>query len=101
MDIFQNLGIEPSFLVLCIGGFCIIAVIIFLGFQFIGGALGAVLGLIELFFNILAGGPIAWCGCLVFLVICGICAFIIVNVLTILPQCGTAEAVNFCRLFGY
>ncbi len=101
MDIFQNLGIEPQFLLLCVGGFCVVAIIIFLGLQVIGGALSAFLGLSELFFNVLAGGPIAWCGCLVFLAICGICAFIVVNILTFLPQCSTAEAVNFCRLLGY
>jgi hypothetical protein len=102
MDLLQglNLGDGAVFAVIC-ALLCVVGLVGAFVLQFITGALGTVLGVFELFLEILQGGPIAWCGCLLVVLICGACSFVTLSLLTIIPQCSTPDAVNLCRFLGY
>jgi hypothetical protein len=82
---------------------CLCGILFVLGFilQFIGGALEIVLNVFGLFFDILSGGPVAWCGCLV--AMCGLCGcgFFLLSSFSLFSTCGTPEQINLCRLFGF
>jgi hypothetical protein len=85
---------------------CCVALLVFggiIGFvlQIFGFGFSIIANFIEFFFNILSGGPVAWCGCLVGLFACAGCGVLTLMVGSALQQCGTAQAVNLCRLFGY
>ena len=82
---------------------CLCGVLFVLGFilQFVGGALELVFSIFGVFFDVLSGGPVAWCGCLV--LICGLCGcgFFAISTFSLLSTCGTPEQINLCRLLGY
>jgi hypothetical protein len=102
MDALLNTA-EPGNLVLlalCCGLLCVGGVFLMLGLQIIGGLLDVFTSIFELFFDVLSGGPVAWCGCLVLL---GGCAGIVglgIMLSQALATCGTPQAVNFCSFFG-
>jgi hypothetical protein len=79
---------------------CASGIVLLLFGQLIGGAFGALFGIVEIFFEFLSAGPVAWCGCLMLLFGCAICSAITLTILQISSTCGTPDAVNFCRLFG-
>jgi len=82
-------------LLLCAGGL-VLAVVL----PVITSLLSFVGGFLEFFLDILTGGPVAWCGCLVVvLLLVGCCGLVALAGFT-LSTCGTQEAVNFCRWFG-
>ncbi|NJO84724.1 MAG: hypothetical protein HC828_19465 [Blastochloris sp.] len=62
------------------------------------GALGDLAGIVT---GIAGGGPVAWCGCLLGLGVCGLCGFFALAVASLFASCGTPNAVNFCALFGF
>src|SRR5688572_5811011 len=98
MEWLQNidLGIVALVLgVLCVGGAAVVIVL-----QVLGGVFGFVFNLFEIFGDLLTGGPIAWCGCLLFLFGCGGCACIIAFAASIFSTCSTPDAVRFCDLIG-
>jgi hypothetical protein len=82
--------------VLCLGGGALLVVL-----QFLGGFIQIIGGLLGFFFELLNGGPLAWCGCLIALG--GGCGLIVLvlYLVQVLPQCGTPQAINLCRLLGY
>lgn len=92
---------EPVLLVICAVALCGLGLVgsIFLNFfSIFFDILGGLLGLV---FEVLGSGPIGWCGCALILGLgCGL-IWLISYLLTVIPQCGTAEAVNLCRLLGY
>ncbi len=67
----------------------------------LGMGLGIITMIINTGLHIVTGGPVVWCGCLVLMMACGGCLLFTVILTTTLPQCGTANAVNLCRFFGY
>ena len=96
MDILSNLDLG---VVLICAGLCCGGIILIFFLQLIGGFFGVFAGLFEIGLEFLAGGPVAWCGCLaaiVFLVICGLLTLSLVGIVS---TCGTPDAVNFCELF--
>lgn len=95
LDGSSGLLIAVCGVLLCVGG-----IVLIFGVQLLGGLLNTLFGFVELFFNILAGGPVAWCGCLVFLFGCILCAALVLGILSILPTCGTEDAINLCRFLG-
>lgn len=97
MDL-QN--IDLGFALLVAGGLCMVGIVVLLVVQVFGTLFGAVFNFIELFGQILSGGPLAWCGCLLFVGACGVCAGTIGIAVSILSTCGTPNAVNFCAVFG-
>ncbi len=80
---------------LCVGG-VILAVVL----PFISGLLGAVSSVFELVIDLFTGGPVAWCGCLLALLLVATCCGLILFAVAVLPTCGTPDAVNFCAWFG-
>lgn len=82
---------------LCCGGLLVGILLPILGF--FGDILGLFGVVFEAFFDILSGGPLAWCGCFLVLFGCFICFGIVVTLVSVLSTCGTPDAVNFCRLF--
>ena len=95
------MNLDPTSIALCLGGLCVVGFVGMFLLQFLGGALQIVGGLIGLVLNGLGGGPIAWCGCIVVLAIaCGLLS-LISYLFSVIPQCGTSQAVNLCRLLGY
>lgn len=81
---------------------CLCGVLVVLGIllQFLSGTLELVVGVFEFIFQIISGGPLAWCGCL--LMILGICACAFCGILffSAIQTCGTPDALNICRLLG-
>jgi hypothetical protein len=84
---------------------CGMAVVLVLGLHFFGiifDILGVVFGLftggLELGMGLVAGGPIAWCGCIVLIVVLLGCCGLVFTASGILNSCGTPDQVNFCRL---
>ena len=69
--------------------------------HFLGTGLSIITAILNLGFGVISGGPVVWCGCLLVMMVCGGCAFMTLALSTILPNCGTVQAVNLCRLFGY
>lgn len=95
---------DTGTILLIAGGACLLCVIVvILGFVFqvIGAFFDFIGTLVDFFFALAAGGPIPGCGCLVAAVlICG-CIGSVAYIVSILPGCGTPDAVNFCRFLGY
>lgn len=89
-----------TILFICVG-LCVTGLILLFILQFVGGIFAGVMSMFEIVFQVIAGGPIAWCGCLIgILACCGIFGVLVAGA-SILQDCGTPNAVNFCRLLGY
>lgn len=102
MEVLQQ--IDPNlaiWLTIGCGLLCVVAIILAFLLQFIGLGLELIFHTMEFVGGIIAGGPMAWCGCLVFLGGCGFCGLMTWVIAVIIPQCGTPEALNLCRLLGY
>lgn len=81
---------------------CGVGIVLMIALQFITGTLDVLLQFVDLFWQIVSGGPVAWCGCAVVLFGCFMCAGLsLYIVLNVLPTCGTINQVQFCTLFGY
>lgn len=105
MEFLQN--IDPSTVILLgLGCTCLCGVIFVLG-VFIN-IIEILVNIFEMFFGVISGllGGILGvgdpgCGCVFLIFGCGGCGLLTWTVLNVLQTCGTAEQVNFCRLFGY
>lgn len=93
--------LDPLALVVVLGVLCVTGVLLVVLLNALGGVLQIVGGVMGLILNVLGSGPIGWCGCLI--VVGGVCGLIwLLNfVFSALPNCGTAQATNLCRLLGY
>jgi hypothetical protein len=91
-------GILPLIL-LCVGAIIVIAVLGFV-LNFLGNAFDIIGGVFGIFTDLLTGGPLVWCGCLVFLAVLFICGIGGFWLFTTLSTCGTPQAVNLCGLLG-
>ncbi len=78
---------------------CGLGIVMFMGLQIIGTVLGLFTGILEMVLGMIAGGPMAWCGCLAMLLGCGVCLALTLAIAGMLSTCGTPDAVNFCRIF--
>lgn len=77
---------------------CVVGLVLLFGLQLLGTTFQTVFGVFELVGSILNGGPVAWCGCLLVLAICGIIA----SAVYVYTSCAANPAsMNFCALFGY
>ena len=93
-------GIPWGTVLLLGGGLCVIGVVIVVVLNFFGAAAGIVGNLFEFVFDILGGGPLSWCGCLIGLFVCGGGICMVAFIASILSTCGTPNAVRFCTFFG-
>lgn len=94
---------DPSSLVmlaLCCALLCIVGVVLMLGLQIISGFLDVFTSIFGLFFDVLSGGPVAWCGCLVMIFGCAGLVGLGILFSQVLSTCGTPQAVNFCQFLG-
>jgi hypothetical protein len=103
-DILQNANI-PIVLIVC-GGMCLLSLVLVVVLPLITGTLqifGSIVdiftGIIGAFTGILSGGPIAWCGCLFFLIVLMMCGGMALLISSALSSCGTPNQMLFCRLF--
>lgn len=97
MEFTQNL--DPNVLIyvaVACGLLLVVGLILFLAAQF----LGTILSTLELLLEVVAGGPIAWCGCLLVILGCAVCGGVGIMLATSLRSCGTPQAVNLCSVFG-
>lgn len=100
MDFLQNIDPGSALLLLCgLCGLCIVGVVLLFGLQIIGGLLGAVGDILEIFIGLVSGGPAEWCGCLLFILGLGVCGGLIFLITAGLSACET-NPTNFCALFG-
>ncbi len=98
MEIIQGIPLDsPIVIGLICSVLCVVGVVFFFVFQFLGNVFDVVFGLFDLVINVLQGGPLAWCGCLLVILLLGACGAIALTLTT----CGTPNQVNFCRLLGY
>ena len=101
MDLLQN--IDPAHLPYIAVGCALLCIVVFvIGFllQAVSGIFNVVLGLFELLIDLLQGGPVAWCGCVVLLL--GFVAFaggifLLLNA----PESCAAHPTRFCQWFGF
>lgn len=98
MDFLQNLNVGTF--ALALGGLCVLGVILFVVVNVVGSAFGVVFNVVDVFFDLLTGGPLSMCGCVLGLIACGGCACIAAFAASVLSTCGTPQAMNFCLLFG-
>ena len=80
---------------LCVG-------LLVIGFllQAIGGIVELVTGVIQAVMEILQGGPVAWCGCLL-LILALLAAGGVVILYLNAPEACAAYPTHFCRWFGF
>lgn len=94
--------IEPGLLpYIGIGCALLCAAMVVIGFvlQAVGGFLDVFFGIFEVFLEILQGGPIAWCGCLIVIFGCIGCSGFVFFMLNASTSC-IEYPTNFCRWFG-
>ena len=101
----MNLGglpqnVDLTTLALIVVGLCAVGVVAFILVNIFGMFIGVFTGIFEGIANLVAGGPVAWCGCLLTVLGCAACGLLAATLLSIYSSCGTAQAVNFCRFFG-
>ena len=92
--------IDLGTLALIAGGLCVVGVIAFIFVHVFGVFIGLFTGIFHGVAQIVAGGPVTWCGCLLAVLGCGACGLLATTLMSIYSSCGTAQAVNFCRIFG-
>ncbi|QPC81132.1 hypothetical protein G4Y79_15625 [Phototrophicus methaneseepsis] len=88
-------------LALCCSLACVVVIVLVVGLQAVGVAFESVAHLAEFLLGILAGGPLAWCGCLVAIGVLMGCGVVAMGFLNVMGTCGTPAQVNLCRLLGY
>ncbi|MBL8164600.1 MAG: hypothetical protein JNJ61_21600 [Anaerolineae bacterium] len=96
MEFLQNVDVG-TLLIIAVGliGLCVVGLLLMFGLQVIGSSLAAISGIFDLIGGVLGGGPAAWCGCLVLLLMCGGCAAVV----WIVTTCNSnPTAMNFCTL---
>jgi hypothetical protein len=92
-------SIDPGWVLLICGGLCCGGIILGVVLPVLSGAFDIIFGLVEIISDILTGGPVSWCGCIMFIVLLVACCGGLFAVASMLSTCGTADAVNFCRIF--
>ena len=79
---------------------CGLGIVLVTGFHVLTGLIGAIGSVLQLFFQILGGGPVAWCGCLVVILIVAGGIGLVIVMAQAFSTCGTPQAINFCSLLG-
>src|SRR5262245_11567041 len=64
------------FIALGCGALCVIGIGLLFSFQILTSVVGAFSGIFQVIGTVLNGGPLAWCGCLLLLVVCGSVIFV-------------------------
>lgn len=100
MEFLQNQNTLVLLAGCCVGIFVFGGIIGFV-LQIFGFGFGILINLVQTVLGVITGGPLAWCGCLVAVFACAGCGILTLTIASVIPQCGTAQAVNLCRLFGY
>lgn len=78
---------------------CVVLFVIGFVLQAVGDVLGVFFGLFEVLVNVVQGGPVAWCGCLVTVLGCiGFVGFVLLMINA--PSSCAEYPTNFCRWFG-
>ncbi len=101
MDFLQSIDSSNAILI-ALGCACLCGVLFVLmaGLQVVGGVLETFLSLFGMFFDVLSGGPVAWCGCLVAVLGCVGLVGLGILLTQALSTCGTPQAINFCSIIG-
>ena len=79
---------------------CVVVVVIGIIMQAVSSFFDVFVGFAEVIIEILQGGPMAWCGCVLVIFACiGLAggAFLLLNA----PESCAAHPTNFCRWFGF
>ncbi len=101
MEALQN--IDPAHLpIIGVGcaALCIVAFVIAFALQAVSSIFEVIFGLVELLIELLQGGPVAWCGCI--LLIAGALAFAGAIILVAhAPESCAAHPTRFCQWFGF
>ncbi len=93
MEFLQNISIDQLLLLALGCGFlCVLGVVLVVGLQFVG----TLFSLVEVFFNVLSGGPVAWCGCVFLLGACFLCSMLALYLVNLAPTCDE-NFVGFCN----
>lgn len=79
---------------------CLVLMVIGFVLHAVSGIFDVILGFAEIVVEILQGGPIAWCGCVLLVVGLLACAGLVFLYLNAPASCAE-YASNFCRWFGF
>ncbi|HRF96009.1 MAG TPA: hypothetical protein PLZ51_12470 [Aggregatilineales bacterium] len=103
-ELLQNANV-PIVALVC-GGMCLLSLVLVVVLPILTGTLqifGSIIdiftGIIGAFTGILSGGPVAWCGCLFFLIVLMMCGGMALLIAGAISSCGTPNQMLFCRLF--
>ncbi len=101
MELLQN--IDPAhlpYIAVACALLCVVLVVIALLLQAVSSIFDVVFGLLQVLVEVLQGGPVSWCGCLLViagLVACAGATFLFLNA----PASCADHPTNFCRWFGF
>jgi hypothetical protein len=93
-------NVDLTTLALIAVALCGVGIVAFVLIHVFGMFMGVFTGIFQLVSHLIAGGPVAWCGCLLAALGVGACGLLTITMVSIYSSCGTATAVNFCRFFG-
>jgi hypothetical protein len=97
MGLFSNL--DPILVSIVCALLCAGLLVVGFVLQAVGNVFGVLFGIFEVFVDILQGGPVAWCGCLVTILGCiGFAGFVLLMMNA--PASCAEYPTNFCRWFG-
>jgi hypothetical protein len=101
VEILQNIDPGNAAIIgLACACLCGLGFILVTGLHVVTSVLGVLGGLFEIVFEILGGGPVAWCGCLVGVAACAGLIGLAILLVQAFSTCGTAQAINLCSLLG-
>lgn len=103
MEFLSNL--DPNtvvLLALACGGICVVSIVLIIAAQAFSSVMGVFIAISQFFTQILSGGPIAWCGCLVVIFLCIGLVGGGLGLASLHSTCSAdPSAMNFCALLGY
>jgi hypothetical protein len=100
MEFLQNIdGGTASLVLVGLCALCLIGVVLFFGAQILGAVVGTFGDIFGFALELISGGPLQWCGCLLAIGGCAVVGIIVWLVAGALSSCGT-QPTNFCALFG-
>ena len=100
MEFLQSFGIDGQmalFVALGCAGLCVVGIILSLILPILGGFLDIFVSIATMGAGAFSGEPISCCGCVVGFLACIVCTGITLFLVLVYPDCGTPDAINFCR----
>jgi hypothetical protein len=80
---------------------CVVLFVLGMALQVIGTVFQLLGGLLEIAGEVFNFGPVPGCGCVLVLMVLGLCGGLALMLSNLSATCGTVNQIMICRLFGY